>query len=141
MKFGQLVILQKEMFFKKLYKNMTWQLVSDSFVFIQNQMQPLLDYYLVSRAFACLCFCTAQQKPGCIVQEQKLIKCCGTNFVCPFTANKLGSCISSLVLAGIHLNTESVKEWSEELFNGVSVFIKLQHGENVYMKRNRKVGC
>ena len=104
-------------------------------------MQSLLDYYLVSRAFACLCFCTAQQKPGCIVQEQKLIKCCGTNFVCPFAANKLGSCISSLVLAGIHLNTESVKEWSEELFNGVSVFIKLQHGENVYMKRNRKVGC
>ena len=98
---------------------MACQLVSDTFLFIKNQMQPLLDYYLVSRAFVCLCFCNAQKKSGCIVQDQKEIKCCGTNFVCPITTNNVGSCISSLVLAGIHLNTESFKEWSEELFNGL----------------------
>ena len=82
-------------------------------------MQPLLGYYLVSRPFVCHCFCTAQQKSGCIDQDQKVIKCYGTNFVCPIATNKVGSCISSLMLAGIHLNTESFKEWSEELFNGI----------------------
>ena len=31
-------------------------------------------YDLVSRRFACLCFCTEQQKFGFIIQDQKVIK-------------------------------------------------------------------
>ena len=70
------------------------------------------------------------------------MKCCRTNFVCPFTANKLGSCISSLVLAGIHLNTESAKEWSEERFNGVfSIHQTSAWGKCLYEKKTGKLSA